>query len=325
MNENLYKETILEFEKIRTLQNLNLSQRKNEIHKVIPRIKEIENKLNSLGLELTKNLIINSTNKDELIHNFEQIVQSLKDEEKTLLLKYKYPADYLYNNYNCNKCNDTGFYEGKICSCFTKVLINKYYKQSNLDKILDVENFDNFRLDFYDMSSNNDNASPNLTIQNIFSKAVNFVEKFDTNNDNLYLYGNPGLGKTYISHCIAKDLLDRGFSVIYQTATDLIDFIRKSKFDQINNTPMIDCLYDCDLLIIDDLGTENLTEFANNELFNLMNKRLKDNKSHIISTNLSLPALENRYNPRLSSRILGNFIFLKFIGQDIRLKKAKIL
>ncbi|MFZ7132883.1 MAG: ATP-binding protein [Eubacteriales bacterium] len=325
MNDLIYRQTIKEFEKKRTVKEMISNQRLHEIYSILPRIKKINDELNILGLQLTKILMRTNNAANHYMDQFEKKTAALNKEKIAILTSAGYSKDYLDSQYDCIQCNDTGFVNNSICSCFTKALIKKYYQQSNLEKILDIENFDNFRLDYYDTKTKNHPISPNLNIQNIFSKAIHFVKNFDTNDDNLYLYGNPGLGKTYLSHCIAKDLLDNGHSVIYQTATDLIDSIRKSKFDQSKYIIMVDCLYDCDLLIIDDLGTENLTDFSSNELFNLINRRLIDNKKHVISTNLSLKELENRYNSRLTSRIMGYFTYLKFIGEDIRLKKAKIL
>lgn len=324
MKDEIYKETIVEFEKKRTRKEIQLNKRRQELYSEIPRLEEIANELNYLGLELAKSLSGN-INIDVSLKNFEQMSRDLVEERRKILLNLGYEPSYLEIDHDCNLCDDTGIYNNATCSCFTKILIKKYYQQSNLDNILSVENFDHFNLNFYDDDSNKFGVSPKLNIQNIFLKVVNFVQKFDEEYVNLYLYGMSGLGKTYLSHCIAKDLLDNGKSVIYQTATDLIDSIRKNKFNQNSDTNIIDYLYQCELLIIDDLGTESLTDFANNELFNLLNKRLMDKKRNVISTNLSLKELQTRYNSRLTSRIMGNFTFLKFIGDDIRLKKAKIL
>lgn len=324
MKDDIYKETIIEFEKKRTQKEIDQNKRKQEIYKLFPRLEEIANELNYMGIELAKSISTDPGNMNK-IKAFEKKTQELVEERKDILVKSGYSKDYLEIEYDCPICCDMGMIEQEICSCFTKALIRKYYQQSNLDKVLSIENFDTFRLDCYDEDKNKFGVSPRLNIQNIYLMAVNFVENFDSQYENLYLYGNSGLGKTFISHCIAKELLDKGKSVIYQTATDLIDSIRRNKFNQNIQVNTLNYLYQCDLLIIDDLGTENLTEFANNELFNLLNKRLMDQKSNVISTNLSLKELQKRYSTRLTSRIIGNFTFLKFIGDDIRLKKAKLL
>ncbi len=324
MRDDIYNETIIEFEKKRTLKEIEQNKRKQEMYKSYPRLEEIANQLNYMGIELAKSISTGINNIDG-IKTFEKMTEELVKERKVILTKAEYPEDYLEIEYDCPICHDTGIMDQNACPCFIKSLIRKYYQQSNLDKVLSTENFDTFRLDCYDENNGKFGVSPRLNIQNVYLKAVNFVEKFDTDYENLYLYGNSGLGKTFISHCIAKELLDKGTSVIYQTATDLIDSIRRNKFNQNIQVNTLSYLYQCDLLIIDDLGTESLTEFANNELFNLLNRRLMDQKSNVISTNLSLKELQKRYSTRLTSRIIGNFSFLKFIGDDIRLKKAKLL
>lgn len=321
MNNDIYRRTIMDFESKRLNKELTIKQRQDDLYLKFPRLKEISIELNAIGLQLAKTLA--TEYKSDLINDFQILSEKLNDERNEILVAAGYPKNYLEISYECKKCNDLGFVDSKVCSCFTKSLISKYYQQSNMVRILDEENFDNFRLDYYDVKTNKYSVSPNLTIQNILSKSIQFVKEFKETDSNLYFYGNPGLGKTYLSHCIAKELLDQGYVVIYQTAADLIDTIRKAKF--VSNDPLLDCLYECDLLIIDDLGTENLTDFANNELFNLINRRLMDKKNHVISTNLSIKDLETRYSSRLTSRILGNFSFLKFIGDDIRLIKANIL
>lgn len=324
MRDDIYNETIIEFEKKRTLKEINQNKRKQEMYKSYPRLEEIANQLNYMGIELAKSISTGPSNMNG-IKTFEKKTQELVEERTQILVNAGYAKDYLEIEYDCPACHDMGIIEQNTCSCFTKALIRKYYQQSNLDKVLSIENFDTFRLDCYDEDKSKFGVSPRLNIQNIYLMAVNFVEKFDSQYENLYLYGNSGLGKTFISHCIAKELLDKGKSVIYQTATDLIDSIRRNKFNQNIQVNTLSYLYQCDLLIIDDLGTESLTEFANNELFNLLNRRLMDQKSTVISTNSSLKELQKRYSTRLTSRIIGNFTFLKFIGDDIRLKKAKLL
>lgn len=324
MSADIYKETIIEFEKKRTQKEILQNKRKQDMYKLYPRLEEIANELNHMGIQLAKSISIGSNNSNE-IKAFEKKTKELVEERKKILVSAGYLETYLEIEYDCPICHDVGIIEQNTCSCFTKALIRKYYQQSNLDKILSLENFDTFRLDCYDDDESKFKVSPRLNIQNVYLMAVNFVEKFDNQYDNLYLYGNSGLGKTFISHCIAKELLDRGKSVIYQTATDLIDSIRRNKFNQNIQVNTLSYLYQCDLLIIDDLGTESLTDFANNELFNLLNRRLMDQKSNVISTNLSLKELQKRYSTRLTSRIIGNFTFLKFVGDDIRLKKAKLL
>lgn len=328
MNNSLYKQTLKEYENKLTEKEIALNRKKRKLYNQIPRLAEIDDALNHSGIELAKLIQSNPKNANKFISTYKEKTIDLNMEKGELLVKNGFPLDYLQIKYDCTICNDEGFADGKICNCFKQNLINKYYAQSNLEKILQQENFDNFDIRYYsDTALKNDEKSPKSTIENILSKSIQFVKNFEDHDSSLFFYGNPGLGKTFISHCIAKELLDSGKTVIYQTSADLIDIIRKSKFEKNTNSSadMIEKLFTSDLLIIDDLGTENLTEFANNELFNLINKRLLNKNKMLISTNLSIKELRIKYNNRLTSRILGSFSLLKFTGQDIRLIKANII
>ena len=151
------------------------------------------------------------------------------------------------------------------------------------------------------------------------SKIKDYIRNFNNTNDNLLFYGNSGTGKTFLSHCIAKELLDNGYFVVYRTAEEMIQNLRKIRFE--NQVEYEKLLLDCDLLIIDDLGTEQINEFSKTELFNLLNKRLLKQKKMLVSTNYTLKDLMSIYSERISSRLLGNFKLFKFYGDDIRVTK----
>lgn len=310
--------------------NENVQQRKNlhqqlvaDLYKAHPQLEQISAGLRRLGLQLT--MAAAKQINEEQLEMYRSEMDQLRQDRKNLLLSLGYQEDILEYKPQCPYCNDEGAVDGKICVCFQKMLIEKYYDQSNLKNILTKENFDTFRMDYYSRVKGSHPISPRDQMERILLSCVQYAKNFPNENKNLYFYGDPGLGKTFLSHCVAKELLDAGYLVIYQTATDLLDIIRKSKFQHGEDTQPIHYLYQSDLLIIDDLGTETLTEFANNELFNLINRRLKEGKKMLISTNLPLSKLEGRYSARLASRIIGNFQFYEFFGEDIRMKKADIL
>ncbi|NTW71628.1 MAG: ATP-binding protein [Eubacteriaceae bacterium] len=327
MKDEIYYETLQEFNDRINRDKLTHKKKIDELYEEIPQLKTIHEQLNHMGLLLVMQSM--KSGGTEYLQKLKEEMTSLKKEETLILSSWGYPQDYLEIKPECSFCMDKGFVNNMPCRCFNKILIEKYYGQSNLGNILEKENFETFNINYYSDRSNSGSASPRLNIQNILHKSLKFIKDFETEYINLYMYGESGLGKTFLSHCIAKDLLDSGRLVIYQTASDLLDIIRKNKFNtdpfSSSATGPLSYLYTSDLLIIDDLGTEHLTDFANNELFNLINKRLKDEKKMIISTNLSLKELQARYSTRLASRIMGNFLFLHFFGDDIRLKKANIL
>ena len=190
--------------------------------------------------------------------------------------------------------------------------------------ILQKENFDTFSLDYY---SNNHvdpktGVSSLTNIKKAYTVAKDFVAQFGTEFRNLFFYGDTGVGKTFLSNCIAKELIDKSYSVIYLSSFELFDTLAKGKFEKDDAaSQMNEHIFDCDLLIIDDLGTELANSFTVSQLFLCLNERLMRRKSTIISTNLSLESLVDIYSERIFSRITSNFTILKITGDDIRIKK----
>jgi DNA replication protein DnaC len=248
---------------------------------------------------------------------------SKEKELKELFTKYNIPPDYAKPRYSCSDCEDTGYVEYKRCHCFNQKIVDRYYGQSNLRPVLSRENFDMFVFDHYSPHKFEEQPlSPRRNMEEIFKACLEYANNFDSHSDSLFFYGKSGLGKTFLSNCIAKDLLDRGRLVIYQTASNLIELLKEDKFDEGSDDAKerLESIFDCDLLIIDDLGTEYKTDFSQMELYNVINKRLISGKKMIISTNFSLENIYQTYAERITSRIFGNFTMHKFYGEDIRLK-----
>ena len=184
----------------------------------------------------------------------------------------------------------------------------------------DKNNFANFSMDFYSNKNEGpEKYSPRENMKKIVNGCLKFMSNFESTDENILFYGNSGTGKTFLSHCMAKELVDSGYFVVYKTAEELIKNLRDVRFN--NNSTLEDHLINCDLLIIDDLGTELSSEFSKAELFNLLNTKLLRNKKMLISTNYSLDELLSLYSERITSRLFGNFTLYKFYGKDIRLQK----
>jgi DNA replication protein DnaC len=237
------------------------------------------------------------------------------------------PADYLENIYTCKTCKDTGFIGQHRCACFKKKAIELVYLDSNLKNITDNENFENFSYEWYSdrLSRFNSEVTPLENIKKCVSCAKKFVANFDTEYSNLILYGTTGIGKTFLSNCIAKELLDTSHSVIYLTATELFDRLAKKDYSKNKSGEdafEADYLAECDLLIIDDLGTEVSNTYTSSRLFYIINERLLRRKSIIISTNLTLKDLADLYSDRILSRLAGTSTLLYLYGDDIRTQKA---
>lgn len=327
MRENkLINDVLLEYERSRLIADEEARKRLNEVYERIPRIKQIDTELSSMGIEVAMTVLKSDANVDTLIEKLHQKSIDLKMEKGELLIQNNFPLDYIKPKYNCNICQDTGYVDSQRCQCFKQKIIDRYYNQSNLKNILDKENFDTFIFDYYsDHKFNNESFTPRKNIERIYAACVDFVSNFDNTSDNLFFVGSSGLGKTFLSNCIAKDLLNKGKLVVYQTASNLIDILKQAKFDE-SNELIIDKandIFECDLLIIDDLGTEYITDYSQTELFNVINRRLISQKKMIISTNLSPENFKDTYPERIISRVLGNFTSYKFYGEDIRVKIAE--
>jgi len=317
-----------EYEEIREKNRRELEKRKKELYSKLPRLKEIDDEMVSLGINITKAVLMNGEDKEKLLEELHKKQTDLKIEKAEILTANNYPKDYLQMKYNCNKCKDTGYIGLERCGCLMQKLIAYQYKQFKLAHRISKENFDNFNINYYSSKSVDGGISPRENMEHIFMECIKYTKDFDRHNKNLLFIGRPGLGKTFLCNSIAKDLLDMGKSVIYQSAPDLVDLVRKYKFDFDNEEAEDEALrdiYECDLLIIDDLGTELGTQFSGLVIYNILNKRLLENKKMIISTNLDVDEIIKTYSERVSSRIFGNFLMYEFFGEDIRLKLQNII
>lgn len=325
---NSIKAIMNEYEEIRERNKKELDKRKQELYAKLPRLKEIDDEMINLGLKITKAVLMDTENREKLLEDLHKKQTDLKIEKAEILTANKYPKDYLQMKYCCKKCKDTGYIGLEKCSCLMQKLIAHQYKQFKLSHKIAKENFENFNINYYSDEPIDGGISPRENMQHIFMECIKYTKDFDTHNKNLLFVGRPGLGKTFLCNSIAKDLLDMGKSVIYQSAPDLIDLVRKYMFDFDNEEMGDEALkeiYECDLLIIDDLGTELNTQFSGLAIYNILNKRLTNNKKIIISTNLSVNEILNTYSERITSRIFGNFYLYKFIGEDIRLKIQNVI
>lgn len=307
------------YEKIRTDENRKLMKRREEIKNKYPEILELDTTIQKLCLNLSMAALRGITDQNEL-NNIKEEITDLRAKKYEMLVSHGYNPDYLNLHYNCPKCKDTGFIGIDKCSCFKSKLIKLYYKDSDLEEAVKTNNFKNFNINLYSNHKLNDERyTPRKNIEDILEYITGeYLPNFKNSNTNLLFYGNSGTGKTFLSWCIAKELLDKGFLVVYKTSDDLLRTLKDIKFN--NDTDLENLLINCDLLIIDDLGSEQITDFSSTELFTLINKKILKNKKMLISTNLSLPLISKRYSERISSRIIGEFKLFKFFAEDIRIQ-----
>ena len=323
--KQLYQQISREYQNIIDTKKAEIENRKLEVYKKIPRIKEIDRELYNTGLTLAREVLKKGSNAKKIIKKLKERNLDLNAEKGELLSVNGYPVDYLTLKYTCKACKDTGYINNSMCKCFKQKLINAAYAQSNLSTILDRQNFDTFDFTYYSTEINEkEKISPRENMQAILNTCLDFVNNFDHLNQNLLLYGEIGLGKTFLSSCIAKELLDKGKTVFYQTSYKILNILEDYKFNR-SNDPAIkeqtNKLFEVDLLIIDDLGTEYISTYTSSAFFDILNTRLLQNKKTIINTNLSINELADLYTERVVSRLLGHYTPLKFFGEDIRKQK----
>lgn len=307
---------------------LNLSDDRNKrLLLAFPRLKEIEHELAQTGGRISKEILTNPTTIEQKIQLLKESNLALQEERSVILRNNNYPANYMETNYHCKKCQDRGYLDAKKCACLIELLKNELYESIGSISILNKYTFDAFNLDYYPTASEYGNINPKETMQSIYDFAKNYAINFREGADNLLMIGNTGLGKTHLSVAIASAIIDRGFVVIYISAQNLMDRLEKEKFQKDYSTSyestFMDLILQCDLLVLDDLGTEFSTNFTVSCVYNIINTRSISGKSTIINTNIELPKMEDIYTQRIVSRLICDYKVLKFIGRDIRMLKKQ--
>ena len=326
------EQILTEYEQKKRVAENKYNIQKEQLYKKIPRLFEIENEINKISIQKTKNILFDYNNTE-----LENKLKDLKKEKKIILGKEKIDESLLKPKYECELCKDTGYlnYKDKkteMCNCLKQKLIDKLYNKSNLGNVK-KENFQNFNITLFsnkkDIKKYKMNISPRENIERIKKASIDFVENFeDPNTKNLFFTGNTGLGKTYMTNAIANEILKNGKTVLYQTAPVLLETIIDNKFNKYKNSKTSDFynqVLEADLLIIDDLGTEVANSMKISELFTILNARALNLNNKltrtIISTNLSIEKIFEVYEERIGSRIAGFYDIYYFFGEDLRLKK----
>lgn len=306
----------------------NTAQRHTEeVYREIPEIEDISCKLASCSIGAARAVLKGANAKEEL-ERLAAISSDLQKRQAELLSNAGFPANYMEPVYTCSQCNDTAYVEkdGKTvyCDCFLRLLVECSCKEINKLSPLSLSTFDTFNLDYYPYDSNADGVSPYSRMSKILNYCKNYARNFTGEGKSILMRGATGLGKTHLSLAIANEVLQKGFYAVYVSAPSLLSKLENSHFDY-NNTEeehLLQTLNDCDLLIIDDLGTEFITPFSRSTIYNIFNNRLLRRKPMIINTNLSVRELQDTYSQRFVSRIIGECDRLDFIGKDIRALKA---
>lgn len=293
-----------------------LTRRFEEIYKNIPEYKTLDESLPSVSISYAKKVIEGDFSAQTELKNELAKIASKKE---SLLLQNGYPKNYLEMPYTCKACKDTGYIGGEKCVCLKNKLLSVLYEQSNIAKLLETDNFGTLSERYYE-------GEDLLHFREAVALCHNFVDNFDHKKENLLLYGSVGVGKSFLSCCIAKELLDKGYSVLYFSSTRLFDVLAENDFGKDSKENLYtskEDIYNCDLVVIDDLGTEMTNSYVFSSLFSLITERILRNKSTIISTNLTLKNLTELYSDRVFSRITANYKLCKLSGPDIRIYKIQ--
>lgn len=309
-----YDRIFRQYEEKQRQNRLETLRRRDQVYESLPEYRELEDAVASLSVAQGKKLLAGD---DAALDNLRKDLAALKERKKRLLSDAGLPADYLEPVFSCPDCRDTGYIGREKCHCLKQAEITLLYEQSGIQDMLKRNNFSLLSYEYY--------TGEGLALfKHAVETCLSFIKNFNSDYRNLFFYGTVGTGKSFLSGCVAKELMDRGYSVIYFGAAGLFDLLSSVSFDAKNRDERQNTysdLYRCDLLILDDLGTELTNQFTASQLFSLLNERHLGKKSTLISTNFSLAELRDRYSDRIFSRITSNFEVCRLAGEDIRMYK----
>ena len=323
-DEDIYRKIADEYKQTRDAMENERRRRIEAVYETVPRIKEIRSLINAAGAENVRRVFADPSKKAVYNADLKKRINELENEKRSILTEKGIPLDYDAPRYKCDLCEDTGYIDGKKCVCFEQRLINEMYSMSNIDKILREQNFETFSFKFFSKDIYIDGETEYDRMKKIYDLCFDYCLNFDDNKKSFLFYGESGSGKTFMSSCIAKKLIDSGKTVVYMRASRLFMMYEDYRFGRSDKMRVIfDRLSRADLVIIDDLGTEIQNKSTVPFFLELMNERMQSGKKMIISTNLNPSDLSKNYTPRFTSRIYEFFMPLHFVFSDIRVKIAK--
>ena len=318
-----------ELDKIREGNRSEQQRRRFQVYARLPEVESIDLALRSHMAELVRLTISRRRDLGERIQELKEQNLAMQQRRAQLLKLGGFGENYLDEIYSCPLCRDTGIYRGGVCSCLDRLYNRELTRELGTLMRRGDERFESFDLSLYPAEPDPVlHVIPRETMALTCAACRRFAENFSAASPNLLLQGGTGLGKTYLSACIARVVADKGFSVCYESASAALDYYESAKFSrdsQEGETAAVRVrrMQDCDLMILDDLGTEMVTPMSQSALYTLINTRLVNGKKIIISTNLSGEQLQKKYSPQICSRIAGEFTALPFVGRDIRLIKKE--
>lgn len=324
LSNSQFQAILREYERVQAENRNALKKRKEEIYARIPELAKIEQQAAISALSRLKRGV--RERDASVTSGFSEEIAEIERKKEKLLREAGYDKHALEMQYQCADCMDTGLIEGKKCHCFHGRAVKMLYENSGLERVFQRGNFQNFSTEWYDDRRILDDVgmTERAWMEQIAARCKSYIEHFGERRESLLLQGNTGVGKTFLSNCIAKELLEQGYAVICLTAIELFDCLAKVRIEKTENLAfreLYEYIFNCDLLIVDDLGTEVPNAFSASQLFYLISTRLDGGAGTVISTNLSMRKLRDLYSDRTTSRITSGYDILMFYGDDIRARK----
>lgn len=301
-------------------------KRRKEIYSKFPYVRELEHEIASCGVEAAKTVLRGGDVVSEMTKLKDKNL-GLQKELKDILVQNGYDENVLEPRYSCEKCSDTGYYDDHgntlMCTCLKQLLVKYACEELNRNAPLSLCTFESFKTDKYsDVKDTATGIVPRVHMEKILKFCKAYAQNFTTSSESVLMKGATGLGKTHLSLAIANEVIKRGYGVIYVSAPALLSKLEKEYFSRSSSdSDTTEMLSTCDLLIIDDLGTEFRTQFSVSQIYNIFNSRVLQGKPVIINTNLTMSELEKAYSDRFVSRINGAAQKLDFLGEDLRIRK----
>lgn len=319
-SKNIYQAAALELKTRRENAQRIAEQHKMQFIQQCPTVIDIESEMAKTGMEAVK-AVGAGENALEIVTRLAKYNLELQAKRKELLVECGFPTNYLQPSYTCPICEDTGSKNGVPCSCYEKLLKDLAYQELAKSTPLKLCDFNTFSLLVYSDKPNKNGIVPRKQMSMIFETSKNYADTFSAQSKSLFLYGLTGLGKTHLSLAIANEVIKKGYGVVYDTTQNLISKLEKERFGRTENTDTESLILDCDLLILDDLGTEFVTNFSVAAIYNIINTRGLCQKPTIINCNIDIQELKKVYTDRIVSRIFGSYTALHFIGNDQRIAR----
>ncbi len=313
-----------QYESDKAARSAQFAARREKLFCQIPELEEIDRQLRGTMSEIISSALRRGTDPLPAIRVIRDKNLSLQQRRAELLRQAGYPEDALEEKPSCPLCGDTGYRGGEMCRC-----LRQYYSREQireLSKLLDMggASFETFSFAWYSSEPGELGISPRENMERNYDICQDYAYQFGPRSGNLLLCGEPGLGKTFLSACVARVVSENGFSVVYDTAAHVFSRFESDKFQREDGEDAqsdVNRCMQCDLLILDDLGTEMTTSFVQSALYQIVNGRLLSGKKTLINTNLSLDEIQRRYSPQIRSRLEGEYQILPFFGEDIRPRK----